>query len=47
VVVFDAISPGTLRTDRIEGLREYQVIESIQHYVVLEQDGIAATVFPR
>jgi hypothetical protein len=34
-----------MRTDRIKALREYRVTESIQRCVVLEKDGIAATVF--
>ena len=45
VVVFEVLSPGTSRTDRIEKLREYQATESIQRYVILEQDSVAATVF--
>jgi Uma2 family endonuclease len=47
VVVFEVLSPGTSRTDRIEKLREYQATGSIQRYVILEQDSIAATVFTR
>jgi Uma2 family endonuclease len=47
VVVFEVLSPGTSRTDRIEKLREYQGTESIQRYVILEQDSVAATVFVR
>lgn len=47
VVVFEVLSPGTSRTDRIEKLREYQAAPSIQRYVILEQDSIAATVFTR
>jgi Uma2 family endonuclease len=47
VVVFEVLSPGTSRTDRIEKLREYQATEAIQRYVILEQDSIAATVFAR
>jgi Uma2 family endonuclease len=47
VVVFEVLSPGTSRTDRIEKLREYQATESIQRYVILEQDSVAATVFAR
>ena len=47
VVVFEVLSPGTSRTDRIEKLREYQATQSIQRYVILEQDSIAATVFSR
>jgi Uma2 family endonuclease len=47
VAVFEVLSPGTSRTDRIEKLREYQATPSIQRYVILEQDSIAATVFTR
>ena len=47
VVVFEVLSPGTSRTDRIEKLREYQATASIQRYVILEQDSVAATVFSR
>jgi Uma2 family endonuclease len=45
VVVFEVLSSSTSRTDRIERLREYQATGSIQRYVILEQDSIAATVF--
>jgi Uma2 family endonuclease len=47
VVVFEVLSPGTSRTDRIEKLREYQATPSIRRYVILEQDSIAAMVFFR
>jgi Uma2 family endonuclease len=47
VVVFEILSPGTSRTDRIEKLREYQATPSIQRYVMLEQDSIAALVVER
>src|ERR1700749_2946368 len=47
VVVFEVLSPGPSRTDRIEKLREYQASPSIQRYVILEQDSIAVTVFAR
>jgi Uma2 family endonuclease len=47
VVVFEVLSPGTSRTDRIEKLREYRATPSIQRYVILEQDSIAAMVFTR
>ncbi len=46
-MVFEVISPGTSRTDRIDKLREYQATASIQRYVILEQDSIGATVFSR
>ena len=47
VVVFEVLSPSTSRIDRIEKLREYQATPSIQRYVILEQDSIAAMVFSR
>lgn len=47
VVVFEVVSPGTSRTDRIEKVREYQATPSIRRYVILEPDSIAATVFER
>ena len=47
VVVFEVISESTSRTDRIAKLREYGATPSIQRYVILEQDAIAAMVFVR
>jgi Uma2 family endonuclease len=47
VVVFEVLSDSTSRIDRIEKLREYDATPSIQRYVILEQDAIAATVFVR
>jgi Uma2 family endonuclease len=47
VIVFEILSPTTSRTDRIEKLREYQATASIQRYVILEQDSVAAMVFSR
>ena len=47
VVVFEVLSTGTARTDRITKNREYEATASVQRYVMLEQGGIAATVFER
>ena len=47
VVVFEVLSPGTSRTDRITKAREYGATDSIQRYVILEQGAQAATVFAR
>ncbi len=47
VVVFEVLSESTSRTERIEKLREYGATPSIQRYVILEQDAIAAMVFVR
>jgi Uma2 family endonuclease len=46
-VVFEVLSPSTSRIDRIVKLQEYQATDSIRHYVILEQDSVAATVFSR
>jgi Uma2 family endonuclease len=43
--VFEVLSTSTSRIDRIEQLREYQATPSIQRYVILEQDSIAATIY--
>jgi len=47
VVVFEVLSPGTSRTDRIDKLRDYGEVATIRRYVILEQDSIAAAVFER
>ena len=47
VVVFEVLSASTSRTDRIDKAREYFATASIQRYVILEQDSIAATVLER
>jgi Uma2 family endonuclease len=47
VVVFEVLSPGTAAKDRIVKAREYQATPSIRHYVMLEQDGVGATVYAR
>ncbi len=47
VVVFEVLSPTTAYVDRFEKLREYAATPSIQRYVMLEQDAIAAVVYVR
>jgi Uma2 family endonuclease len=47
VVIFEILSPSTSGKDRIVKNREYQATPSVQRYVILEQDRIAATVFAR
>jgi Uma2 family endonuclease len=47
VVVIEVLSEGNAREDRIIKNEEYHRTPSIQHYVMLEQDSIAATVFVR
>lgn len=47
VVVFEVISPGSGRMDRIVKAREYQAVPSIRRYVIIERDAAAATVLSR
>jgi Uma2 family endonuclease len=47
VIVFEVLSPSTAANDRIVKGREYQAMPSVQRYVMLEQDRIAATVHAR
>jgi Uma2 family endonuclease len=47
VVVFEILSPSTSAVDRIIKNREYRDTPSIQRYVILEQDRLAATVFDK
>jgi Uma2 family endonuclease len=47
VVVFEIVSPGSSRLDRIVKVKEYQAVASVQRYVILEQTSIAVTVIAR
>ena len=47
VIVFEVLSPSTTRGDRIVKAREYQATPSVQRRVLLEQDGVGATVYAR
>jgi Uma2 family endonuclease len=47
VVVFEVLSPSTARNDRIVKAREYEATPSVKRYVMLEQDGVGATVYAR
>jgi Uma2 family endonuclease len=47
VVIFEILSDGTNRTDRVTKNEEYRLTPSVQRYVMLEQDEPAATVFAR
>ncbi len=44
VVVFEIISPSSVRTDRITKLREYGAVPTIRRYVIIEPDAVAVTV---
>ncbi len=47
VVIFEVLSKGTARTDRIVKNHEYASTLSVQRYVMLEQAQIAGTMFER
>ena len=47
VVVFEILSKSTASVDRIVKNDEYRATPSIQHYVMLEQTRIGATMFSR
>jgi Uma2 family endonuclease len=46
-VVFEVLSPSSSARDRVEKNREYAGVPSVQRYVMLEQERLAATVFER
>ncbi len=46
-IIFEVISPDTERTDRIEKAIAYRQIPTIETYVLVEQDRLAATVLRR
>ncbi|MDQ2803580.1 MAG: Uma2 family endonuclease [Pseudomonadota bacterium] len=47
VVIFEVLSKGTARTDRMAKNREYASTASVHRYVMLEQGAIEATMFER
>ena len=47
VVVFEIISPSSVRTDEVVKLLEYQTVLSIKRYVLIEQREILVTVHSR
>ncbi len=47
VIVFEVVSPSSVRIDRVVKLREYQAVSTIRRYVIVEPDAIAITLFSR
>jgi Uma2 family endonuclease len=47
VVIFEVLSPSTAAKDQFVKGPEYQATSSVQRYVMLAQDRVAATVFSR
>lgn len=46
-ILVEVLSPETERTDRREKLLAYRAIPTVETYVLLAQDAVAATVFQR
>ncbi len=38
LIIFEIVSPSSVQTDYIDKLREYKAIESLQEYIIVEQD---------
>ncbi len=47
VVACEVISPGSVRTDRVDKVREYAAVPSLRRYVMLEQAAPVLTVLHR
>lgn len=47
VIVFEVVSPSSIRTDRVVKLREYHAVPTIRCYIIIESDAAAITVFSR
>jgi len=47
VVIFEVSSPSSSVTDHTTKLREYAAVPTIRHYVILEQEIIAGTLYER
>ena len=46
-VIFEVLSPATERVDRVEKLQNYQRLESLEAYVIVEQFRVAVTIYTR
>jgi Uma2 family endonuclease len=47
IVVFEVVSAGSTRTDRIDKVVEYAAVPSIRRYVIVESASVAVTVLER
>jgi Uma2 family endonuclease len=47
IVVFEVVSAGSTRTDRIDKVVEYAAVPSIRRYVIVESSSVALTVMER
>jgi Uma2 family endonuclease len=47
IVVFEIVSPSSLRMDHVVKVREYAAVDSIRRYVIIESTSIDVTVMER
>lgn len=47
VIVFEVVSPTSVRTDRVVKVREYGAVSSIRRYVIVEPGAMAVTILYR
>ena len=47
VIVFEVVSPTSVRNDRVVKVREYGAVPSIRRYVIVELRAMAVTVMVR
>jgi Uma2 family endonuclease len=47
LVIFEVISPGSVKTDYIEKLREYKFVDSLQDYLIVEQKSMQITHYQK
>ena len=47
VIVFEVVSPSSIRTDRVVKVREYGAVPSIRRYVIVEPHAMAVSVLYR
>ena len=47
IIVFEVVSPGSVRTDWIVKLREYRAVPTIRRYIIVEAEALAISVLWR
>lgn len=47
VILFEVVSGGSVKRDRVDKWQLYQKLPSLQHYVLVERDLVAVDVFDR
>ena len=46
-LIVEVLSPSTEKEDRTDKFRDYQTIESLRHYVLIEQDRVSITHYEK